>query len=448
MSPIATRATIVIGGILAALFALPAFAQPEAEWQEIRAEIQALRAEHAHIGEMQKRTETALQALEERLAASSPNGIMAPPAVAAAASSVNGSAASASAPSTSASNASATGTAAPRLRVNGDLRLRGQGDYGNPQADPRNSTQIRGRLGATYEVNDRLSLGARLVTGDADDPNSTDVTLSNFDDDLTVSLDLAYARLNFGDLSLYAGKIPQPFTRTDLVWDGDVNPQGASAVYKRALANGGAFRASGLAFVIDEQAAGPDSNMLGAQIGYDSPSLGNWKYDVSAAYYAYGIRSIAGADAGDFRSNLLDANGDYVSDFNLGDLIFGTTWTGLSERWPVRFVGDYVKNFGARTADDTGWGADFMIGRASKPGDWRLTYGYSRAETDSVFAAFSHDNTPLATNYRLHTLTLDYLPMAKTQISATWYHYAADRAASPFDDDWRERFRLYFLINF
>jgi hypothetical protein len=332
--------------------------------------------------------------------------------------------------------------------VSGDLRLRGQGDYGNPAAVHRNSTQIRGRIGATYDLSDRLMLGARLVTGDADDPNSTDVTLSNFDDDLTVSLDLAYARLDFGDLNLYAGKIPQPFTRTDLVWDGDVNPQGLSAVYKRPLANGGALRASGLAFVVDEQAAGPDSNMLGAQLGYDSPSNGDWKYDVSAAYYDYSVRSIAGGDPGDFRSNRLDADGNYLSDFNLGDLILGATWSGLGERWPVRFVADYVKNFGARTADDTGWGADLLIGRASKPGDWRVTYGHSRAQTDSVFAAFSHDNTPLATNYRLHALTLDYVPMPKTQISAIWYHYRADRAANTFDEDWRERFRLYFLVNF
>lgn len=432
------KATIaaLIGNALLVFHTLPAIAQSAPDMAEIRAQIQSLRAEQARIDELQRRTETALRALEDRLAIGSPASAQAsgtPPAPSAAA-----------APSSFPSVA----TMAPRLKINGDLRLRGQGDYGNPGAAHRNSTQIRGRLGATYEVSDRLTVGARIVTGDAGDPNSTDVTLSNFDDDLTVSLDLAYAKLDFGDLNLYAGKIPQPFTRTDLVWDGDVNPQGASAVYKRALASGGAFRASALAFVVDEQAAGPDSNMLGGQIGYDSPALGSWRYDVSAAYYDYSIRSIAGADSGDFRSNLFDADGNYLSDFDLGDLILGGTWSGLGERWPVRFVGDYVRNFGARTSEDSGWSADLTIGRASKPRDWRLTYGYSRAETDSVFAAFSHDNTTLATNYRLHALTLDYVPMAKTQISAIWYHYSVDRAATALDDDWRERFRLFFLINF
>ena len=162
----------------------------------------------------------------------------------------------------------------PRLNVNGDLRLRAQGDYGNKDGEDRDSAQIRGRLGATYAVNDRVTVGARLVTGDADDPNSTDVTLSNFDDDFQVSLDLAYAQINFGELKVYGGKIPQPFARTDLVWDGDVNPQGVSGVYKHALRNGGALRANGLFFVVDEQAAGPESTMLGGQLGYDSADAG------------------------------------------------------------------------------------------------------------------------------------------------------------------------------
>src|SRR5581483_2572283 len=114
-----------------------------------------------------------------------------------------------------------------------------------------------------------------------DDPNSSDVQISNFDDDLQVSLDLAYVQLNLTDTKLYGGKMPLPFVRTDLVWDGDVNPQGVSGMYKHALGNGGAFRASSLYFLIDEQAAGAESAMLGGQVGYDSPAFGRWKYDLS-----------------------------------------------------------------------------------------------------------------------------------------------------------------------
>ena len=71
-----------------------------------------------------------------------------------------------------------------------------------------------------------------------------DAQLSNWNDDLDFSLDLAYARLDFGDTQVYGGKLPQPFVRTDLVWDGDVSPQGLAATWKRGLSGGGSLPAN------------------------------------------------------------------------------------------------------------------------------------------------------------------------------------------------------------
>ena len=123
-------------------------------------------------------------------------------------------------------------------------------------------------------------------------------------------------------------------------------------------------------------------------------------------------------------SNLRNAAAGYRSDFDLADLLVGITWSGAGERWPVRALGDYVHNLGAATSADTGYGLDVTVGRVSKQNDWRVTYGYSVAETDAVLAAFSHDNIGIGTNYRLHALTFDYVPWPKTLISAIWYHYS------------------------
>jgi hypothetical protein len=422
----------VAGLMLATLCAAPAFAQSSATTNESRAQIEALRAEQARIDELQRKTNDRLHALESQLAvASMPSSATLAP--------------------TSASAPVLAADAKPRLNVTGDLRLRTQGDYSDDDARSRTSGQVRARLGATYTVTDTVTLGARVATGDPDDPNSTDVQLSNFDDDLQVSLDLAYAQVNLGDLKLYGGKIPQPFTRTDLVWDGDVNPQGVSAVYKHGLADGSALRLNSLFFIVDENAVAADSTMLGAQLGYDSPAVGAWKYDVSAAYYDYTLGSVAGGDAGDFRNNLRNPDGSYRSDFDLGDVIVGATWSGAGERWPVRVVGDYVHNFNAATSADTGYGIDLGLGRASKAHDWRLTYGYSVAETDSVLAAFSHDNIGIGTNYKLHALTLDYVPVPKTLLTAIWYHYQPDNAVDAGSNaagDWLDRVRVAFLVSF
>lgn len=413
----------------------PAYAQTSgAADPDIVRQIEALRTQQAQIAQLQQQTEASIRALEAKLGVASP--------------------APAPAPALAATVAASTATAkpdAPKLRISGDLRLRAQGDYSDSDGANRTSSQLRARLGATYALNDLVTIGARVVTGDGDDPNSSDVQLSNWDDDLQVALDLAYAQLNFGDLKLYGGKIPNPFVRTDLVWDGDANPQGIGAVYKLPLSGGGTFRANGLFFSVDEQAAGPDSTMGGAQFGFDSPSYGGFMYDLSGGYYRYSLGSLTGADAGDWRSNRRNPDGSLVSDYELVDVVAGLSWQGAGQKWPLRIVGDYVKNLGAIDDQDTGFGVDVSLGRASKAGDWRFTYGYSQTDVDAVLAAFSNDNIGIATNYNLHALTLDYTPMPKTMISAIWYHYKPNDplyAGANQPDDWLDRFRLFFLMNF
>lgn len=337
-----------------------------------------------------------------------------------------------------------------RLKVSGDLRIRGQGDRSDNVSN-RGSMQVRGRLGATLSVDEDILIGARIVTGDGDDPNSADIQLSNWVNDLEVSLDQAYIQYSVKNWTLYGGKLPQPFVRTDLVWDGDVNPQGVAAIWRKPLAAGGSLRVNGLAFIVNELSDLPDTTMLGGQVGYFSPKYGDWQFDVHGAYYHYDVGSMSGADSGDWRSNLRTPDGNYLSDFHLVDALAGVSWFGLGERWPVRLVVDHVLNLGARTDADSGHSADLAIGRATASGDWRVTYGYAMAQNDAVLAAFSHDNMSIATNYRLHGLTLDYVPTPNTMLSAYWYRYR------PYDlqysggghvGTWSDRLRLAFLVSF
>lgn len=417
--------------------------------EALRAEIAALRAEQAERDQRIERLETAL----DRIAGGPGAAAAGAPAVVDAGTHA-GAGTQAPPAATAIATAPATATAtddAPRLKVSGDLRLRGQADWSDEDGKNRGSMQVRGRLGATFAVNERVTIGARLATGDSDDPNSSDVQLSNWLDDLEVSLDMAYVQFNFDRLTLYGGKMPQPFARTDLVWDGDVNPQGLGATWKQPLAGGGTLRANGLAFIVDESAGGPDSTMLGAQLGYDSPQRGDWRFDANLAYYHYDLGSLAGADAGDLRTNLLDADGRYLSEFRLANLLLGATWTGLGEQWPLRLVVDYVHNTGAATDADTGYSAEIGLGKAAVPGDWRVAYGYSMAQADAVLTAFSQDNIGIGSNYRVHGLTVDYVPLPKTMLSLYWYHYRPDSRLYPVGqdpDDWLDRLRLAFLVNF
>lgn len=339
---------------------------------------------------------------------------------------------------------------ASKLQLSGDVRVRYESNFGDDDARGRDRGVVRARLRANYAISDHISAGAQLSTGDDDDPNTADVTLSNWDDDLRVSLDQLYLRGTFGNLTLTGGKIPQPFRRTDLVWDGDVSPQGLSAAYKQPLPGGASIKATGLYFQIDEASRAKDSSMIGGQIEF-ATAPGAFHAELAAAYYDYRLNSIAGADAGDFRSNLLLPGGRYRSDFDLFDIVGSATFAGLGERWPVQLIGNYVHNYGAAVDGDTAYGADLFVGRTAKPHDWRFGYGYSRAEVDAVLAAFSHDNIDIATNYLLHSLSVDYVPRANTLLNLTWYHY---RPLDPLyagannPADWLDRVRLNFSVNF
>ena len=329
------------------------------------------------------------------------------------------------------------------------MRLRQETNIGEQSVRNRGRQVLRARLRATYAFSDALAAGAQLVIGDPDDPNSTDLTLTGFDDDLPVSLDQAWLRYRIGGLELHGGKIPNPFTRTDMVWDGDVFPEGVSGTHTVRVSDQASLRLSGLYFIVDEAAAGADSRMVGGQAAFETGAGPEWRFEAALGYYDYRLSSLGGADIGDFRTNRQTSDGRYLSDFDLLDAVGSATYSGLGPRWPVRVAVDYVQNFGAATFVNEGLAVDLGLGRASAGGDWRLGYGFARVETDAVLAAFAQDNIPLGSNYLLHAVSLDHMLRAGVLLNATWFHYRPLDAAPGLDPaDWRDRVRLNLQVSF
>lgn len=126
-------------------------------------------------------------------------------------------------------------------------------------------------------------------------------------------------------------------------------------------------------------------------------------------------------------------------------------YSGLPDGWPLQIVGNHVRNLGAAAPGDSAWSLDFSLGELAGPGDWRVGYGYAVAETDAVLAAFSQGNTTYATNYREHTVTVDYAPLDNTFLNLTGYLYRRDDfllADQPGDNDWVSRLRLNLSFQF
>ena len=153
------------------------------------------------------------------------------------------------------------------LRFGGDLRVRYEHTARGNGALALGREVVRFRLGATYSPQPDLTVRARIATGDPDDPNSTDVTVGSFVNDLAFSLDLAAVELSKPTWGVFAGKFTNPFLTTELVWDGDVNPQGAGGRLKLGTAGGVTATLTGMFFVVDQQSGDTSSSdMGGAQV--------------------------------------------------------------------------------------------------------------------------------------------------------------------------------------
>lgn len=345
------------------------------------------------------------------------------------------------------------------MKFKGDFRFRfentSNAEPNSVLLEGRNRLVVRFRYGFMKKISDIFDFGVRVATGSADDPNTADVTLGSFVNDLEISLDQLYLSMNIKEYFLSGGKFPNPFQRTDLVWDGDVNPEGITGSYTLNGSGNFSSKASGIFFIIDEHSGTdiPDSYMLGGQISFAGKPSQELAFSLAGGYYDYDITllSESRADAGDTRSNylILDSTGTplaYLSDFNLLDVIARCEYTGFGDYYSLKLVGNYVKNFGANVDEDEGFGIDVFFGRGKKPNDFRVGYGYSQAETDAVLAAFSNDNTTIPTNYLQHTLIFDYVFLDNLMFNLTWYIYKYKLVPPNTKNEFISRLRLNAVV--
>ncbi len=137
------------------------------------------------------------------------------------------------------------------LELYGDARVRyevrngetARPDTINPPGDTfqRNRARYRLRLGLRGTLVDDWFFGIRLET--STNPRSTNVT---FGDDSSSGpfaknsdgINVGQAFLGYNgirDLTLVAGKMPNPLLTSSMVWDGDINPEGLSEQFKHTF---------------------------------------------------------------------------------------------------------------------------------------------------------------------------------------------------------------------
>ncbi|MBI3651658.1 MAG: putative porin [Acidobacteria bacterium] len=331
------------------------------------------------------------------------------------------------------------------IRFSGDLRFRqetfrNQGfDDLKPSAD-RNRMRVRVRLALDGTINKHYDWGLRLASGIFTDPISSNQTLTDFFERKPFALERAFLRYDTKTerlgAQLIAGKFEPTFRRTQMVWDDDVNVEGASeAVYFKTKTPLRQVKLVAFQLPFNELSGSKDGVLYGGQLQSDWQVSNKVSANANLSYYDWnhadqvlqGLGALAtqvnggifngaassGNQNGAFgTTNRILRNGagapiGFLANFHLVNFLGNLTWQATS-RYPVTFTFDYVHNASRRIADEKdGYWVGAMIGQTKEKGDWLWGYTYTRIEQDAVLVPFNFSDI-LASNSRAHMPTVAY----------------------------------------
>lgn len=319
--------------------------------------------------------------------------------------------------------------------------------------------RLRARLAVSAKVSDEVGAGFRLTTGSATDRVSTNQTLGQDFNKYQVFLDRAFLRLDPNEyVTLQAGRIPNPWFGTEMVWSENLNFEGvaASARWFNEDRTAVPFATVGW-FPIREQRPGERGgrSLIGAQVGAQLEPTSRTKVKLGLAYYRY--QNLEGREDNGY---YVESNGGSVADpivygrheygRNLrqkGNTLFQTNPADLTPVWGLAYKfepmvltasaefmhfapfslmvsAEYAKNLGFDAADfrrragsafagvnpggkDDGYimKAAFGWPEVTDLGHWQLTTSYRHIGSDAVLDAFNDSDLGLGgTNLEGYTL--------------------------------------------
>ncbi len=302
----------------------------------------------------------------------------------------------------------------------GDLRLRygqfwryGRGAVGND----RSRLRFRLRFGPTVTISD-FTVGILLSSGSGQ--LSTNQTFDNAFSKKDIGISEAFASWTpayfDGGLSITGGKMKNPFRKnmtTDLLWDGDVRPEGIAERVNLRANNRVTFYADLGQFVLNERSAQEKDQWMFAWEGGAKVTLRNLgKVRVAVGYYdALNVQD-SGLDEPtvqvfNSRQGGATSLNPYVNDYNVLNVngSVDAEVMGL----PVNIQGDWVKNLVSPIScsgtgnfrelcapgntqvggQDEGYQVGIRLGKAKKAKTWEAAYYYKWLQADAVLAAFA-----------------------------------------------------------
>lgn len=329
---------------------------------------------------------------------------------------------------------------AERINLKGDVRIRHE-RIDEDGEEERARMRFRTRFGLSAKINDDLKVVLGLATG-GDSPVSTNQTFDDGFSTKDIGVDLAYVDWKIGDgLNFYAGKMKNPLFKAggvQLIWDGDLNPEGFALKY--AAAN---FFGTVGGFSAEERSSADDSLLYVVQVGTMFPLGDTAKLTAGVGYFAY-TETIGNEPFYDGRANgnSVDAAGNYIYDYENTEL-FAELSTKLGD-WPFKIYAHATQN-GDPSTEDTGYAVGAKIGSAKKDGEIEFSWTYMDVESDAVIGTFSDsDFGGGGTDSDGHILKAKYAVSKKIFLGGTLFVNNVDR----FQGTERDYNRLQLDVEF
>lgn len=331
------------------------------------------------------------------------------------------------------------------IKVGGDFRLRHEEIKDDSKAagqEKRGRSRFRARLKLSAKVSEVSNFVLQLASG-SDDPVSTNETFDSGFSSKGIRIDLTYLEsLWTENLTFVGGKMYMPFQtpgKSELIWDGDLNPEGAAvkAKWKNVFATVGGFW-------VEERSSSADTSLVGLQGGFDlKPGSTNLKIGLS--YYDYGAvrgRAFIYDSASSFGNSADLAGTKYKWDYELLNAFID--WSVKLGNMPASVFFDWVDN-GDPQADHTGWLAGFTLNKAIAKGTWDFRYSFRELEKDAVLGVFTDaDFSGGGTNGEGSKFNLGYMMTSKMKFDLT--HFINTRGLTNGKDYQRTQFDVSFKI--
>jgi hypothetical protein len=345
----------------------------------------------------------------------------------------------------------------------GDVRLRAEPTFGGPgdRSQDRFRERIRLRFNAEAQLNDQFKGGFSFASGDLNNPISTNQTANQYATRKPIEIDRAYATYNpswFRPLTLTGGKFAYPWFNTELVWDKDLNPEGAAETLafnvKTPVLKKFSLVGFQLPFAENKRTAANDKSLystmvygeqlqtfwqLGNRIKLSAyTSFYDWKYADSIAFSVVTANN-ASPDNGllTLNSNGLQnsiatvavtnamtgaktiTSAQFASKFGILDSLAQFDIRTPYERWPITFVGDFAQN--TRACENVpnipvaavfsapcdpharhAYWLEARMGRTDRKGDWQFGYTRFVIEREAIIGAFNYSEIFPANNVEIH----------------------------------------------